>query len=71
MPLRSLVLSLACLLALALAPAAAHAAKPVIGYGDQRAEMFPDPLFTRLGIRDSRIVVEWAIQSSRRAVFAG
>jgi len=59
MPLRSLLLSLVCLLALALAPAAARAATPVIGYGDQRAEMFSDPLFTQLGIRDSRIVVEW------------
>jgi hypothetical protein len=59
MPLRSLLLSLVCLLALALAPAAAHAATPVIGYGDQRAEMFSDPLFIQLGIRDSRIVVEW------------
>jgi len=59
MPFRSLLLSLICLLSLALAPAAAHAAKPVIGYGDQRAEMFSDPLFTQLGIRDSRIAVEW------------
>src|SRR3954449_12108235 len=59
MPFRSLLLSLVCLLALAIGPAAARAASPVIGYGDQRAEMFSDPLFTQLGIRDSRIVVEW------------
>lgn len=59
MPLRTLLLPLACLLALALSPAAARAAAPVIGYGDQRAEMFSDPRFTGLGIRDSRIVVEW------------
>ena len=59
MPLRSLLLSLAILLALFAVPAAAHAATPVIGYGDQRAEMFSDPLFTSLGIRDSRISVEW------------
>jgi len=59
MPFRSLLLPLVCLLALALAPAAAHAATPVIGYGDQRTEMFSDPLFTGLGIRDSRVVVEW------------
>jgi putative glycosyl hydrolase len=59
MSLRSLLPVLACLLVLALAPAAAHAATPVIGYGDQRAEMFSDPLFTGLGIRDSRVVVEW------------
>jgi hypothetical protein len=58
MPVRSLLTSLACLLAL-VAPAAAHAAQPVIGYGDQRPEMFSDPLFTQLGIRDSRIAVEW------------
>lgn len=59
MPVRSLLLALTCLLALAVAPAAAHAATPVIGYGDQRADMFSDPLFTGLGIRDSRVVVEW------------
>jgi hypothetical protein len=59
MPHRSLLLPLACLLALVLAPAAARAATPVIGYGDQRADMFSDPLFAQLGIRDSRIVVEW------------
>jgi hypothetical protein len=59
MPLRSLLVSLACLLTLALAPAAAHAAQPVIGYGDQRPEMFSDPLFSELNIRDSRIAVEW------------
>ncbi|HEX2106052.1 MAG TPA: glycosyl hydrolase [Solirubrobacteraceae bacterium] len=59
MHLRPIRVSLACLLALALAPAAAHAAKPVIGYGDQRPEMFSDPLFSQLAIRDSRIVVEW------------
>src|SRR3954447_2877380 len=59
MPIRSLLLSLVCLLSLLAVPAAAHAATPVIGYGDQRAEMFSDPLFTPLGIRDSRVVVEW------------
>jgi hypothetical protein len=59
MPLRSLLLSLACLLALVAAPAAARAAQPVIGYGDQRPEMFSDPLFAQLNIRDSRVVVEW------------
>jgi Glycosyl hydrolase catalytic core len=56
---RSLLLPVLCLLALAVAPAAAGAATPVIGYGDQHAEMFADPLFTGLGVRDSRIVVEW------------
>jgi hypothetical protein len=56
---RPLLIALACLLAIAAAPAAAQAAPPVIGYGDQRAEMFSDPLFTSLGIRDSRVVVEW------------
>jgi hypothetical protein len=59
MPLRTLLASLACLLTLVLAPGAAHAAQSVIGYGDQRPEMFSDPLFTQLKIRDSRIAVEW------------
>jgi Glycosyl hydrolase catalytic core len=57
--LRSLLLALVAVAALAVVPASAHAAKPIIGYGDQRAEMFSDPLFTQLNIRDSRIVVEW------------
>jgi hypothetical protein len=59
MPLRSLLVALSCLLALVLAPAAANAAQPVIGYGDQRPEMFSDPLFAQLKIRDSRIAVDW------------
>jgi hypothetical protein len=59
MPFRLLLLPLACLLALVVAPAAAHAAEPVIGYGDQRPDMFADPLFTQLKLRDSRVVVEW------------
>jgi hypothetical protein len=59
MPFRSLLLPLACLLALVATPAAAHAATPVIGYGDQRPEMFSDPLFTQLELRDTRVVVEW------------
>ena len=59
MPLRSLLFLLACLLSLLAVPAAAHAATPVIGYGDERAEMLSDPLFSSLGIRDSRIAVEW------------
>jgi hypothetical protein len=59
MPVRSPLLSPVCVLALAVVPAAAHAAKPIVGYGDQRAEMFADPLFTQLGIRDSRVAVEW------------
>jgi hypothetical protein len=59
MNFRSLLLPLACLLALIVAPGAAHAATPVIGYGDQHPEMFSDPLFTQLKVRDSRIVVQW------------
>jgi hypothetical protein len=60
MSLRSLLLSLACLAAaLFVAPPAAHAATPLIGYGDQRPQMFSDPLFTQLNLRDSRVVVEW------------
>ena len=59
MRLRSVLLSVVCLAVLALAPAGAHAATPVIGYGDQHPEMFSDPRFAALGIRDSRVVVEW------------
>jgi hypothetical protein len=57
--IRSLLIALVSLLAVAVAPAAAHAATPVIGYGDQNAQMFSDLLFTSLKIRDSRIVVDW------------
>jgi Glycosyl hydrolase catalytic core len=59
MRLLSLPLFLVSVLVIGLAPAAARAAQPVIGYGDQHAEMFSDPLFAPLGIRDSRVVVEW------------
>jgi hypothetical protein len=59
MPLRPLLAALACLLTVLVAPAAAHAAQPVIGYGDQRPEMFSDPLFAQLNIRDTRLAVEW------------
>ncbi len=58
-PLRTLLLTALALAVLALAPAAQAAPFPLIGYGDQRPEMFTDPLFTNLGLRDSRIVVEW------------
>jgi hypothetical protein len=37
----------------------ARNSRSIIGYGDQRADMFSDPLFTGLCIRDSRVVVEW------------
>jgi len=57
--LRTLFAAVLSLAAVVAAPAAAHAAKPVIGYGDQRAEMFADPLFTQLKVRDSRIAVDW------------
>jgi hypothetical protein len=58
MRLRSLLLPVVCLVALALAPVSAHA-KPIIGYGDQGAQMFSDPLFTNLKLRDARLTVEW------------
>lgn len=57
----------ALLLLLVLAPAA-HAAStrpgvrppmPVVGIADQKPEMFSDPLFGELGVREARYVVPW------------
>ena len=45
-------------LALALAAPPASAA-PTIGIGEQDAQMFTDPAWTTLGVRDVRLVVSW------------
>ena len=47
----------------AASPAAAHAAAPplVVGIADQKPDMFTDPLFTGLGLRDARISVAWDV----------
>ena len=39
------------------APAAAHT--PIVGIGDQHAEMFSDPAFRPLGIKHSRYLIAW------------
>jgi hypothetical protein len=51
----------ALLAAVLLAPAAVHAAPraPIIGIGDQKADMFDDPRFAELGIRHARVAVSW------------
>jgi hypothetical protein len=54
---RGLALLLVLMAAGAVAPAGASAV--TIGIGDQKADMFSDPLFHDLGIRHARIAVSW------------
>jgi hypothetical protein len=50
------------LLCLCLAlPATAVAAPPAIGMGEQKAGMFADPAFQRLGLRDVRYIAPWDV----------
>src|SRR3954467_8083051 len=51
--------------ALLCAPAAAPAAAPIIGIGDQKPDMFSDPRFLALGIKDARLLVGWDTLRSR------
>jgi len=53
------LLALAVLAAMCGAAGAAHAAHPAIGIGEQKAGMFADPRWERLGLRDARYVVPW------------
>ena len=48
--------------ALAAAPPPASAA-PIIGVGEQRGEIFTDPTWAALGLRDTRLVVSWDVTS--------
>ena len=48
--------------ALAAAPSRASAA-PVIGVGEQRGQIFTDPAWAALGLRDTRLVVSWDVTS--------
>jgi hypothetical protein len=50
------ILALICALA---APAAAGAAKPVVGISDNRPAMLADPLFEQLGTKKTRLVVSY------------
>ncbi len=40
-------------------PSSARAALPAIGIGEQKAGMFSDPRFQRLGLRDVRYIAPW------------
>jgi hypothetical protein len=55
--LRPILLAAAVVLAALAAPAPAGAL--VVGIGDQKPDMFRDPLFTGLGISHARIAVSW------------
>lgn len=62
--MRRLVLAAAVALLLALGAPATASAAPVIGIGEQSAEVFTNPHFTRLGLRDMRFIAAWdALQS--------
>ena len=51
-----------CLLCLLLAlPAQAAARPPAIGIGEQKAGMFDDPQWQRLGLREVRYVAPWDV----------
>jgi hypothetical protein len=57
-------LAAAVLLAVAVAPAAAHAA-PIIAIGDQHPGMFSDPRWKALHVKEARYVAPWnALQSA-------
>ena len=49
---------------LAAFPAVAHA-RALVGMGDQKPEMFTDPRFRWLGVREARIVVSWNVMRSK------
>ena len=51
--------------ALLCAPAVANAAAPIVGIGDQKPDMFSDPRFRELGIKDARLLVGWDSLRSR------
>jgi hypothetical protein len=55
--LRSVLLAMTLMAAALLAPASAGAL--VVGIGDQKPDMFSDPLFARLGVAHARIAVSW------------
>jgi hypothetical protein len=47
--------------------APASAATPVVGIGDQKADMFEDPRLAWLGIRHARFVLPWRLTEADRA----
>ena len=51
------------LLAVLAASASPAGAAPVIGVGEQRGQIFSDPPWTELGLRDTRLVVSWDVAS--------
>ncbi len=55
---RALLTVLAALCAVAFAPPATAPAL-VVGIGDQKPDMFADPLFEEMGIRHARLAVSW------------
>ena len=54
-----LLAALVCAAALATTAAPAAAAKPIVGIGDQKTQMFDDPRLAWLGVKHARIVVPW------------
>lgn len=55
----ALLALLAVLAAGTLAPAASAASPLIVGVGDQKPDMFDDPLFEELDIRHARLAVSW------------
>jgi uncharacterized membrane protein YgcG len=52
-----------CVALLAAVPAASAASKPLVGIGDQKAQMFDDPRLPWLGVRHARLVVPWFVET--------
>jgi hypothetical protein len=55
---------------LALAPATARAAPPIVAVGDQHAAMFSDPHWRALHLTDTRYVAPWDVLQSPRNLAA-
>jgi hypothetical protein len=51
---------------LAVFPAAAHAAAPIVAVGDQHPAMFSDPQWRRLHLMNARYVAAWNVMQSPR-----
>jgi hypothetical protein len=63
---RAVALLLAALGAALAAASTATAATPAIGVGEHNAQMFADPLWRDLAVRDVRLVVGWNVLRSRQ-----
>ncbi len=64
--MRNGLLLLAVVVALLAAAPAEAATRPIIGIGDQKAQMFEDPRLKWLGVRHARLVVPWYVATGKQ-----